>query len=450
MIKAASGAAALLVLVIGLQGRAQEQRRGGPPPVYRTEVPESLLNVVAGAPTGSSIVLSILGQEGEPAILEVTDPAGEAVDRKEVRLPSGKPSSVELTGLKEGLSYRYILTQGSQRIEGRFTTLRPSGEDFTFAVQADSHLDGNSATGVYERTLANIAADKPDFLVDLGDTFMVDKYARHEDSLAQYKAQRYWFSRVGSEMSVYLCLGNHDGESGWPTRGGADVAGWSRSQRELWFPPIRPNATYSGAPMKGLYYAWTTGGVDFIVLDPFVATIRKTRTESDGWNWTLGREQYDWLQGFLEKSASRLKFVFIHHLVGGNGKEARGGVEAADRFEWGGSEEFASQRPGWSMPIHSLLKKHGVSAVLRGHDHLYARQEKDGIVYLCLPQPSHARGNSAGSAADYGYKTGVILGSSGHIRASVKGGEATLEYVKSLPGDQNRSVVDSVKIKPQK
>ncbi len=70
----------------------------------------------------------------------------------------------------------------------------------------------------------------------------------------------------------------------------------------------------------------------------------------------------------------------------------RGGVEVARLWEWGGEntegeDEFAKQRPGWEMPIHDLLVKHGVSIVFHGHDHLFIKQDLDGIVYQEVPQP---------------------------------------------------------------
>jgi len=425
--------------------QGQERRPGGSPAVYRTEVPVSELNVIAGAPTSSSVILSILSRTSGSAEVSLTLPGG-SVRTEKVKLEAEVPCPLLIEKLPPGTSVPYVLRQGDQKVEGRFSTARKVGERFVFAIQADSHLDGNSDERVYERTLANVRADRPDFLVDLGDTFMVDKYPDPKDALKQYRAQRYWFSRIGSELSVFLCLGNHDGEVGWPARDGESSAIWAREQREKFFPTIRENGFYSGAPTKGLYYAWVWGDAQFIVLDPFVATTRKARTDEDGWNWTLGETQFKWFEEILKQSTSRFKFVFIHHLVGGFGKEARGGVEASDRFEWGDHERFGQHRIGWAAPIHALMKRHEVTALFHGHDHLYVRQERDGIVYLEVPQPSHRRGDQTSSAEEYGYKSGKILGSSGHIRVTVDPAKVTLEYVRSESGDGNRRIADSVDI----
>ena len=436
------------ITAFAMQGRQDGgQRQGAPPPVYRVEVPVSELDVIAGATTDNSITLSIRGKS-EPTPSLVTREGGKTIPSPKVTLSAGKAVEVSVKGLKAGTTYAYTLTQGEKEVEGRFTTARKAGKEFTFAIQADSHLDGNTDLRVLARTLGNIVKDKPDFLVDLGDTFMVDKYPNFKDAAKQYNAQRYWFSRPGSQMSVFLCLGNHDGEVGWPGRDGGDMAGWAREQRQAIFPVIRPNDFYSGAPKKGLWYSWNWGDATFIVLDPFVATTRKTRGDQDGWNWTLGREQFDWFAKTLKDSRLKFKFVFIHHLVGGfGGAEARGGVEAADRFEWGNKEVFPVKREGWAEPIHALMVKYGVTAMFHGHDHLYVRQEKDGVVYLEVPQPGHPRDNATGSAERYGYKSGTILGSSGHIRVTVGPKVAKLEYVKSLSGENTGKVVDSVEVK---
>ncbi len=173
-----------------------------------------------------------------------------------------------------------------------------------------------------------------------------------------------------------------------------------------------------------------------MVLDPFWFT--RDRKGDDNWGMTLGETQYRWLTATLEKSRAPFKFVFLHHLVGGLGRDVRGGVATAPYMEWGGknadgTEGFAQHRPGWAMPIHQLLVRNGVSIVFHGHDHLFAREELDGVVYQEVPQPGHPSGGTR-SAEEYGY-TGVILGSSGHLRVTVEPGQAVVEYVRSaVPG----------------
>ncbi len=170
---------------------------------------------------------------------------------------------------------------------------------------------------------------------------------------------------MGHSVPVFLVLGNHDGEQ--PGKGGGDaMALWSNAQRKKYFPNPKPNAFYSGSatphPKAGLlqnYYAFEWGDALFVALDPYWYGQEPNRG-GDNWGRSLGREQYEWLRLVLERSRARFTFVFIHHLVGGETREGRGGAEAAAFFEWGGRDindrdSFAQKRPGWAAPIHSLL-----------------------------------------------------------------------------------------------
>jgi hypothetical protein len=312
-----------------------------------------------------------------------------------------------------------------------------------FTITADSHLDDHTDLGLYRRTLTRAAADQPAFHIDLGDTFMSEKHTNRAAAAQQYLDQRRFFTLLG--VPVHLVTGNHDGESGRYNDGSTNcLALWSRAMRTNYFPePLAPGG-------RG-YYAWETNNALFIVLDPFWYSPRSRRGD-DNWFRTLGRQQYDWLKNTLETSHARFKFVFIHHLVGGADRQGRGGVEVASLYEWGGkngdgSEGFSARRRGWGMPIHQLLVTHGVTAVFHGHDHLYARQQLDGIVYQECPQPGDPRGTTR-SAAEYGYTHGVILGSSGYLRVSVGASAAKVEYVRLTPG-QGESVADSYELKPR-
>jgi hypothetical protein len=121
----------------------------------------------------------------------------------------------------------------------------------------------------------------------------------------------------------------------------------------------------------------------------------------------------------------------------------RGGTELVPFFEWGGkntdgTDGFAANRPGWAMPIHSLLVANKVNAVFHGHDHLYGYQTLDGIVYLECPQPGTANYVTLGSAPDGKYSNGVLLPNSGHIRMTISPTQALAEYVRAYrPQDEN-------------
>ena len=105
-------------------------------------------------------------------------------------------------------------------------------------------------------------------------------------------------------------------------------------------------------------------------------------------------------------------------------------------FEWGGGNAdgtwgFAEHRPGWDVPIHQLLVENHVTIFFHGHDHLFVKQDLDGIVYQEVPQPSYAMYDKTGSAEEYGYTHGDVLGGSGYLRVGVSPAAVTVEYVRS-------------------
>ena len=230
-----------------------------------------------------------------------------------------------------------------------------------------------------------------------------------------------------------------------------DEAIWSNTMRKKYFANPFPDGFYSGNDVKhptlGLledYYAWDWGDALFVALDSFwFSSDRK----GDNWARSLGEPQYQWLQRTLEGSKAKFKFVFLHHLVAGATPEGRGGSEAATFYEWGGKNQdgtdaFKAQRPGWPMPIHQLLVKSGVNIVFHGHDHIFAKQDLDGIVYQEVPQPGNpAKGDPNAiprTASEYTYMSGKILGAPGYMRITVAPDKVTADLVRSyLPGQES-------------
>jgi hypothetical protein len=117
----------------------------------------------------------------------------------------------------------------------------------------------------------------------------------------------------------------------------------------------------------------------------------------------------------------------------------RGGVESARFYEWGGQNAdgtwgFDTNRPGWGEPIQQLLVDNNVTILFHGHDHFFARQELDGVVYQECPQPGSRNDNN--SAAAYGYVDGVFMSSPGHVRVTVSDDTVTVDYIRTyLPGE---------------
>jgi hypothetical protein len=444
----------------GRQGRRRGRAPDEAPPVFHTDVPQHPLDIILARPTGDSVTLSVLAYRNmEGHFAYGTQKGVYSSQTGSARFTNGQPVEVVIDGLRPNTQYYYQLRYRepgrdafSESNEHSFHTQRPPGATFVFTVQADSHLDENTDPEVYARTLANALANKPDFHIDLGDTFMTDKYGpNYKDALKQYLAQRYYFGLLCHSAPLFFVLGNHDGETGWRRNGGAEnVSVWSNRTRKLYYPNPVADGFYTGntrhEEFVGLlqdYYAWEWGDALFVVLGPFWYTSSRSRQDDDYWDRTLGEEQYRWLKRTLEESKAAFKFVFIHHLVGGLDRNGRGGIEAAKYFEWGGHNKdgryaFDEKRPGWGAPIHQLLADNGVAAVFHGHDHIFVKQDLDGIVYQLLPQPAHQRYGSTRNAEPYGYVHGDVLAGSGHLRVTVSAEKATVDYIVSyLPEDED-------------
>ena len=431
-------------------GREGTRSGGG---TFQTDVPPYPGNVILGRPTATSVTLSVLWHtppEQRACVVYGATPDALTTRTEPFALAPGAPREVVLAGLAPDTRYHYRVVAAADDAPllpagglGTCHTARAPGAPFTFTLTADPHLDEDSRLDLYRQTLANVLADTPDFHLDLGDTFMTGKHADRDGAAAQYRAQRYWFGLIGHAAPLFLVLGNHDGET--VDQRGADAADglavWAHQQRTRYFPNPVPDRFYTGNatphPRAGAlqnYYAWTWGDALFVVLDPYWYS-GTTRGGNAPWAMTLGRAQYDWLAATLRGSAAPYKFVFIHQLLGGLDAGGRGGTEAAALYEWGGrtragTDEFAAQRPGWPAPIHQLLRDTGVQVVFHGHDHFFARQEADGIVYQLVPQPSH-RNYRHDQAAEYGYAKGDFLPNSGHLRVHVGPDQARVEYVRA-------------------
>ena len=230
----------------------------------------------------------------------------------------------------------------------------------------------------------------------------------------------------------------------------AVYAGLSRMK---FFPQPVPDGFYSGdtEPVKhvgltGDYYAWTWGDALFVVIDPYwhspvavdnVIGKNGAKTRDMG-EITLGETQYQWFRQTLEKSNAKYKFVFTHHVLG----TGRGGIEDASLYEWGGKNQngawvFNTLHPGWELPIQQLMAKNNVTIFFQGHDHLFARQELNGVTYQEVPCPADPTFSTFNADA---YKSGVKLPNTGHLRVTVSSQNVTVDYVKSyLPGKETAS-----------
>jgi sugar lactone lactonase YvrE len=401
-----------------------------------------------GIPTNSSIVFNAISDKTLEAYIAYGTSSGNLANQTSTQeYPSNTPMEITVDGLNTNTQYYYQLyerakgeTTFNPSTSGTFHTQRSTGEQFSFAVEADPHLDEGSNYVTFRNTLQNALNLKPDFLIDLGDNFLSEKFPLPNSYYIEQRnlIYRNFWDKVCSSMPLFIVLGNHEGELGWLNFNQQnDVFNLATSFRKIYYPTPEPSSFYSGNESNDLfvgkrenYYAWNWGDALFVVIDPYCNTMAKT---ADPWGFTLGKTQYDWFRKTLEESHAKFKFVFAHQLVGGDNL-GRGGSEKAEYFENGGKNAdgtygFDEKRSGWGKPLHQLMVENGVQIYFHGHDHFYAEQPKDGIIYQEVPQPSFPAYTIANNAATWGYVSGTILPSSGHLNVRILGDSAQVDYI---------------------
>ena len=392
------------------------------------------------------------------------------------------------------------------RSEHSFHTQRAPGETFTFVVTSDTHagLSGNFFSSAnYVKTLNHILADQPDFLIDAGDTPKDDflsSQAAYEDG---YKQLRNHIKSISGNVPFFQVLGNHEQEMGWNIDDETDPYDTQPIQaanaRRLIFPAPKPDGFYTGNldtslsyinddHLRADYYAWTWGDALFVCLDPYWYTLKfpqedstypfggeenpSAETRGTRWDWTLGIDQYLWLKDTLAASSASYKFVFIHHVTGGILPYGRGGSEIAGYFEWGGKSWDDTW--GWDtnrknvdarwgdVPIHQLMDQYNVTIFFHGHDHFYARQELDDIVYQEIPMPAGADGywgfaneQTGTYASQYPAPSSILFydgatkfPNSGHLRVIVSPAGVTVDYVDMMDGSITASYTVPAPVRP--
>jgi hypothetical protein len=443
---------AAMSLLVGMAGCSKQDSDSSTP---NTNTPSSLsFTEILVRPTNTTMTMSILFNNQVEVYCEYGQAAGSytqsttpAAALKDV------PTVIDFQNLTPNTKYYYrtrYRAAGSKDeflagAEHAFQTARAKGITFTFAVEADPHLDENSDSSAYMLTLQNMATKGADFLIDLGDTFMAEKLpVKTQEAVTQrYIRYRSFFGKACTSIPLLLVEGNHEGELGWINNGTQSCLPVMTSNlRKLYYPNPTPNSFYSGnsksenfVGLRENYYAWEWGDALFVVIDPYWNTVKKP-----GWGWTLGADQYEWFKRTMLSSTAKYKFVFCHNLVGGSGNDARGGTEFADLFEMGGYNTdntwgFDTNRPGWGKPIHQIMKEAKTTIFFHGHDHFYGKQEKDGIIYQEVPQPSN-RSLTNISAAEYGYVNGVFMPGRGYLSVTVSSSGVKVDYVKTfLPSE---------------
>ncbi|MFZ4581653.1 MAG: metallophosphoesterase [Paludibacter sp.] len=435
-------------------------------------------NEILGRPTNSSITINALFDVQVNAYFEYGTVSGiYAKTTEQFTTVVGEPLEVKISELLPETRYYYRTrykkpseTTYKSGPERNFITQRMKGSSFTFTIESDPHpYDPKGYHPLWDICLNNQLNDHPDFMFDLGDTFgddHLDKVTNLTRTSAQVKQlmldNRPHFGNVCHSMPFFFCQGNHEGEFGYyllqtPPE---NLATYETIWRKMYYPNPEPDEFYSGnkdVEAFGMdkpenYYAFEWGDALFVVVDGWRYSTANIKPRN--WEWTIVKTQYDWLKKTLETSTAKYKFVFTHHVMG----ETRGGINVATGFEWGGldngTNKFAANRPGWEMPIHQLMVKNKVNILFQGHDHVFAKEELDNIVYQTLQMPSDSS-YSLGIIANGSAFNGKVLAGSGHLRVTVTPDSVKVDYVNAklakdeTPTSKNGDIIYSYSVKPK-
>ena len=263
--------------------------------------------------------------------------------------PKGGTRLVQIGNLKAATRYRFEVrdTNGKNvsNGEGSFVTQRAGTVPFRFLAMTDAHVNPlNPERNIVLRTCADAAARlRPDFVFHMGDNIQTVA-SSHGGPASSGRTSVHLLSLLASghgkaagRDSEFVLNGNWEGENGWHPELNRK---WARDARML-FAPAPDGATYpqGGSPHED-YYAFTWGNALFVTLNATgynVINHEHTLGPGRGDDWTLGKEQYAWLEKTLRESGEPWKFLFIHHAVGGNAGDdvnTRYGRGAAGPLMW--------------------------------------------------------------------------------------------------------------------
>ncbi len=413
--------------------------------------PNFFATEILGRPTNNSVTVNVVPNKNLEIYFEYGTTTGNFTNQTaQVTANANAPIESLIDKLAPNTRYFYrarYRQPGSAPfatgIEHSFVTQRTPGSSFAFSVQGDSHPERQGKQfdpALYTRALQTAASDQPDFYMLIGDDFSVDtlKTINVNTVTERYTLQREYLGLIGSASPLFLVNGNHE-QAAMANLNGTpnNVAVWAQLARNKYYPQPAPDNFYTGdaQPVEHIgllrdYYAWTWGDALFVVIDPYWhSTVVVDNVLGGGtkrgnmWDITLGDAQYKWFKQTLEQSNAKYKFVFTHHVLG----TGRGGIELAKQFEWGDAANFAARRPGWELPIHQLMVKNGVTIFFQGHDHIFVKQELDGVIYQSLPEPANPFYSWENEDA---YKTGNKFPNSGYVRVNVSPAQTQVEYVR--------------------
>lgn len=442
-------------------------------------------------PEPTSMTVNFIPHEATEAFVEWgTDGASFPGSSGSVVVPADSAHEFTMAGLLPDTEYHYRLNVrpagGGSFDPGptrSFLTLPVDGEQARICVTSDIHVtnqlafDLTTQMDLLETTLATmrdyLAPQRYHFWLDLGDLVVIRAQRvvfDEEETEQRYLTAREYVDEVGHSLPFVLVRGNHEEITGWDYDGSPENNTiWSGKMLLKYFPPPLPDSFFAGNTepypdlgVPGDYFAFDVGRLRIRALDPFLFSETRphngheeTGGSLDGWDWTIGQAQCDWLYDDLANHPTPFSLLAIHHLTSCYAMPAfyygRGGVEVAKyrvdgraSFEWGGEDStgtnvLATKRPGFLHgALHDMLVASGNQVLIKGHDHFHARQALDGMVYVTLAKPDATEEQTGDlwgwrNSAFYTEAESVLLENSGFYSIVVGDTLAAYSYVQTYP-----------------
>jgi len=199
--------------------------------------------------------------------------------------------------------------------------LRAWAQHAPFAIVSDTHV--GAGYSLYPAFIHRVEEEKIQLIIHTGDAI---------DTPGSLRQWGLFFEITGPGKRLHLAPGNHD------IHGKGSLAVYLK---------------FFSRP----YYSFSDGDTLFMLLN----------TELPGEEGAVAGEQLAWLETELQRPF-RYKFVFLHESL-------------YPAVSLHGLDRHSEARDA----LHRLFVQKGVSLVVAGHDHVYDRTMRDGIVYVIVP-----------------------------------------------------------------
>lgn len=316
---------------------------------------------------------------------------------------------VRVTGLSQGTSYDYTVTQKTSTFNSAFKTAPAACSSVRFMVYADSETEPESTgktsrwsepygdknrqyvvdqTVGYQENIKVMQSRKPDFIGIAGDIVESGNEQRDWDEFWKHNSGEY--NSIASSVPILPAVGNHENHSGGDGGGRSYTIPMAKKAVARYRAYFETPDNGSGkAYLEDRYYRVDYGPVTYITIDSSNgddSDISKDTNlmlpgEANGGeapDFNPGSQQYKWLEKQLADAQANSRFTFVqfHHCpysVGPHGfPSGKGGIPAG--------KDSQSGQP--MRVLTDLFAKYGVDAVFAAHDEMYEHVLIDGVHFF--------------------------------------------------------------------